>query len=107
MRRGLSGYTGYYHDEVDCAKISSSCAINGIGADIMAFDLFVAALRCPICGALSPEDSSTDIQTKAAPWVPVFNERRVVAKSKRMGGPDEIYIDPTRVIDYEAIYISK
>ncbi|MBV8472644.1 MAG: hypothetical protein JO234_04440, partial [Hyphomicrobiales bacterium] len=29
----------------------------------------------------------TDIQTKAAPWVPVFNERRVVAKSKRMGGP--------------------
>ncbi len=46
----------------------------------------------------------TDIQTKAAPWVPVFNERRVVAKSKRMGGPDQIYIDPTRVIDYEAIY---
>ncbi|UDL94017.1 ABC transporter substrate-binding protein [Lichenihabitans sp. PAMC28606] len=46
----------------------------------------------------------TDIQTQAAPWVPVFNERRVVAKSKRMGGPDEIYIDPTRVIDYEAIY---
>ena len=46
----------------------------------------------------------TDIQTEAAPWVPVFNERRVVAKSKRMGGPDEIYIDPTRVIDYEAIY---
>lgn len=49
----------------------------------------------------------TDIQSKDAPWVPVFNERRVVAKSKRMGGPDEIYIDPTRVIDYEAIYISK
>ena len=49
----------------------------------------------------------TDIQTNAAPWVPVFNERRVVAKSKRMGGPDQIYIDPTRVIDYEAIYISK
>lgn len=49
----------------------------------------------------------TDIQTKAAPWVPVFNERRVVARSKRMGGPDEIYIDPTRVIDYEAIYIDK
>ncbi len=46
----------------------------------------------------------TDIQKQAAPWVPVFNERRVVAKSKRMGGPDQIYIDPTRVIDYEAIY---
>ena len=49
----------------------------------------------------------TDIQVQAAPWVPVFNERRVVAKSKRMGGPDEIYIDPTRVIDYEAIYATK
>ena len=47
----------------------------------------------------------TDIQTQQAPWVPVFNERRVVAKSKRMGGPDEIYIDPTRVIDYEAIFV--
>lgn len=49
----------------------------------------------------------TDIQTNDAPWIPVFNERRVVAKSKRMGGPDEIYIDPTRVIDYEAIYVNK
>ncbi len=49
----------------------------------------------------------TEIQEKDAPWIPVFNERRVVAKSKRMGGPDEIYIDPTRVIDYEAVYINK
>jgi ABC-type transport system substrate-binding protein len=49
----------------------------------------------------------TDIQSEQAPWAPVFNERRVVAKSKRMGGADEVYIDPTRVIDYEAIYIKK
>ncbi len=49
----------------------------------------------------------TDIQAQQAPWVPVFNERRVVARSKRMGGPDQIYIDPTRVIDYEAIYVKK
>jgi ABC-type transport system substrate-binding protein len=49
----------------------------------------------------------TDIQTEAAPWVPVFNERRIVAKSKRMGGPDQVYIDPTRVINYEAIYATK
>lgn len=49
----------------------------------------------------------TEIQSKDAPWIPVFNERRVVAKSKRMGGPDEIYIDPTRVIDYDAIYVTK
>jgi ABC-type transport system substrate-binding protein len=47
----------------------------------------------------------TDIQTHDAPWIPVFNERRVVAKSKRMGGPDEVYIDPTRVIDYDGIYV--
>lgn len=49
----------------------------------------------------------TEIQEKDAPWIPVFNERRVVAKSKRMGGEDQIYIDPTRVIDYEAIFVKK
>jgi peptide/nickel transport system substrate-binding protein/oligopeptide transport system substrate-binding protein len=46
----------------------------------------------------------TDIMADA-PWVPVINERRVVAKSPRMGGPDNIYIDPTRVINYDAIYV--
>ena len=51
--------------------------------------------------------SSPTSRRRHAPWVPVFNERRVVAKSKRMGGPDQIYIDPTRVIDYEAIYAKK
>lgn len=40
-----------------------------------------------------------------APWIPVTNERRVVAKSLRMGGADNIYIDPTRVINYDAIYV--
>ena len=42
-----------------------------------------------------------------APWVPVFNERRVVAKSERMGGADDIYVDPTRVINYDAIYVKQ
>ncbi len=46
----------------------------------------------------------TDIQAQQAPWVPVFNERRVVAKSKRMGGVDQLYIDPTQVIDYPYIW---
>ncbi len=46
----------------------------------------------------------TDIMADA-PWVPVINERRVVAKSLRMGGADNIYIDPTRVINYDAIYV--
>lgn len=48
----------------------------------------------------------TDIMADA-PWIPIFNERRVVAKSKRMGGPGEIYIDPTRVINYDAIYVKQ
>ena len=47
----------------------------------------------------------TEIMQKSAPWVPVFNERRVVAKSKRMGGGDELYIDPTQVINYPSIFI--
>ena len=56
--------------------------------------------RAAIWGAIF-----TDIQARSAPWVPVFHERRVVAKSKRMGGADENYVDPTRVVDYESIYI--
>lgn len=48
----------------------------------------------------------TDIMADA-PWVPVINERRVVAKSTRMGGPDNIYIDPTRVINYDAIFVKQ
>ncbi|MGO6814589.1 ABC transporter substrate-binding protein [Rhizobium leguminosarum] len=48
----------------------------------------------------------TDIMADA-PWIPVINERRVVAKSMRMGGADNIYIDPTRVINYDAIFVKQ
>jgi peptide/nickel transport system substrate-binding protein/oligopeptide transport system substrate-binding protein len=48
----------------------------------------------------------TDIMTDA-PWIPVINERRVVAKSLRMGGADNVYIDPTRVINYDAIFVKQ
>ncbi|MGO8367359.1 ABC transporter substrate-binding protein [Rhizobium ruizarguesonis] len=48
----------------------------------------------------------TDIMADA-PWIPVINERRVVAKSLRMGGADNIYIDPTRVINYDVIYVKQ
>ncbi|MBY5717311.1 ABC transporter substrate-binding protein [Rhizobium leguminosarum] len=48
----------------------------------------------------------TDIMADA-PWIPIINERRVVAKSMRMGGADNIYIDPTRVINYDAIYVEQ
>jgi peptide/nickel transport system substrate-binding protein/oligopeptide transport system substrate-binding protein len=46
----------------------------------------------------------TDIMADA-PWIPLTNERRVVAKSPRMGGSGDIYIDPTRVINYDAIFV--
>ncbi|MBY3215521.1 ABC transporter substrate-binding protein [Rhizobium laguerreae] len=48
----------------------------------------------------------TDIMADA-PWIPVINERRVVAKSLRMGGADNIYIDPARVINYDAIFVKQ
>lgn len=48
----------------------------------------------------------TDIMADA-PWIPIFNERRVIAKSKRMGGPGNIYIDPARVINYDAIFVKQ
>ena len=48
----------------------------------------------------------TDIMADA-PWVPLINERRVVAKSLRMGGEGNIYIDPTRVINYDAIFVKQ
>jgi ABC-type transport system substrate-binding protein len=46
----------------------------------------------------------TDIMADA-PWIPLTNERRVVAKSPRMGGSGDIYVDPTRVINYDAIFV--
>ncbi|MDW5316547.1 ABC transporter substrate-binding protein [Rhizobium sp. PL01] len=48
----------------------------------------------------------TDIMADA-PWIPVTNERRVVAKSPRMGGDGDIYVDPTRVINYDAIFVKE
>lgn len=77
--------------------------------------------RCPLDGHIQRQDPAgralplrerveawkkifVDVMTEA-PWIPVFNERRVVAKSKRMGGEPNIYVDPTRVINYDAIFV--
>jgi peptide/nickel transport system substrate-binding protein/oligopeptide transport system substrate-binding protein len=46
----------------------------------------------------------TDIMADA-PWIPIFNEQRVVVRSKRMGGEPQIYIDPTRVLNYDALWV--
>jgi peptide/nickel transport system substrate-binding protein/oligopeptide transport system substrate-binding protein len=71
-----------------------------VAADSMS-DPAKAAVRTATWGKIF-----TDIMADA-PWVPVINERRVVAKSLRMGGADNIYIDPTRVINYDAIYVTE
>lgn len=93
---GCSGaITGGWNWSWYCNKDLDARAI---AADSMS-DPAKAAERATVWGKIF-----TDIMTDA-PWIPVFNERRVVAKSKRMGGPGEIYIDPTRVINYDAIFV--
>ncbi|MBO0902940.1 ABC transporter substrate-binding protein [Jiella sonneratiae] len=42
-----------------------------------------------------------------APWVPVFNEQRFTMKSKRMGGADDLYVDPVHIpINYDYVYVT-
>ncbi|WP_407067860.1 ABC transporter substrate-binding protein [Mesorhizobium sp. M8A.F.Ca.ET.213.01.1.1] len=41
-----------------------------------------------------------------APWAPVFNEQRFTMKSARMGGADNLYVDPVHVpINYDNVYV--
>ena len=47
----------------------------------------------------------TDIM-KDAPWIPVFNEQRFTFRSKRLGGADDLFVDPVRIpINYDYIYV--
>jgi peptide/nickel transport system substrate-binding protein len=40
-----------------------------------------------------------------APWAPVFNEQRFTMRSKRLGGPDVIFVDPVHIpVHYEEVY---
>jgi len=42
-----------------------------------------------------------------APWVPVFNEQRFTMKSPRMGGADNLYVDPVHIpINYDHVYVN-
>lgn len=42
-----------------------------------------------------------------APWVPVFNEQRFTMKSARMGGADNLYVDPVHIpINYDNVYVT-
>ncbi|MDW6024831.1 ABC transporter substrate-binding protein [Mesorhizobium sp. BAC0120] len=42
-----------------------------------------------------------------APWAPVFNENRYTLKSARMGGADNLYVDPVHIpINYDNVYVT-
>ncbi|OQM74289.1 ABC transporter substrate-binding protein [Manganibacter manganicus] len=51
----------------------------------------------------------SDIYNKVmadAPWAPVFNEQRFTLKSARMGGADDLYVDPVHIpINYDHVYV--
>lgn len=41
-----------------------------------------------------------------APWVPIFNEKRITMKSSRLGGADALFVDPVHIpVQYDSIYI--
>lgn len=43
-----------------------------------------------------------------APWVPIFNEKRITMKSERLGGDASLYIDPVHIpVNYDHIFIKK
>jgi peptide/nickel transport system substrate-binding protein len=40
-----------------------------------------------------------------APWAPVFNEQRFTMRAERLGGPDEIFVDPVHIpVHYEYVF---
>ena len=51
----------------------------------------------------------SDIYTKImddAPWVPVFNEQRYIMKSGRLGGADDLFVDPVSIpINYDYVFV--
>ena len=43
-----------------------------------------------------------------APWVPVFNEQRYTMKSARMGGADNLYVDPVSIpVNYDYVFVTE
>ncbi|MDR6756533.1 peptide/nickel transport system substrate-binding protein/oligopeptide transport system substrate-binding protein [Mycoplana sp. BE70] len=42
-----------------------------------------------------------------APWAPIFNEQRFTMKSTRMGGADNLYVDPVHIpVNYDHVYVN-
>ena len=43
-----------------------------------------------------------------APWIPIFNEKRITMKSKRLGGADALFVDPVHIpVNYDQVFIKK
>lgn len=43
-----------------------------------------------------------------APWIPIFNEKRINMRSKKMGGADALYNDPVHTpVNYDNVTINK
>lgn len=43
-----------------------------------------------------------------APWVPIFNEKRITMKSERLGGDRSLYVDPVHIpVNYDHITVNK
>jgi len=41
-----------------------------------------------------------------APWAPIFNEERFSVRRERLGGPDEIFVDPVHIpVHYDEVYV--
>lgn len=43
-----------------------------------------------------------------APWIPVFNEKRITMKSSRLGGDVALFVDPVHIpVNYDHVFIKK
>jgi peptide/nickel transport system substrate-binding protein/oligopeptide transport system substrate-binding protein len=41
-----------------------------------------------------------------APWIPIFNEKRITMKSERLGGDKALFVDPVHIpVNYDHIFI--
>jgi len=41
-----------------------------------------------------------------APWIPIFNEKRITMKSERLGGDKSLFVDPVHIpVNYDQIFI--
>jgi hypothetical protein len=43
-----------------------------------------------------------------APWIPIFNEKRITMRSPAMGGANALYVDPVHIpVHYDYVTVTK